>query len=306
MSTLSVGSDPELFIIDKNGKPKSAIGLIKGTKDNKYDLGNGIKIFPDNVNLELNIPACNSSKSLCEVIRKSFSKITKELSPYTIKLQASGYYPEEECEHPDAKLFGCEAEYCAYQLEMVQAPSCTSTFRSCGGHIHLGYNKPLYPLTHPEDDTNESAFGKIRVIRMMDLFVGIPSLWLDNDPTSPDRRKLYGKAGTHRPKNYGVEYRATGNYWLSSPELVTLTFKLCDFVVNFVKNRNYEKLWKSDDECIAYSPEELQESINNSNKNLAQKLLNGVVKENMPKDLFNEIIKVASLPKKTLNVAWGI
>lgn len=305
-TTLLVGCDPEFLLVNpKNGQLKSAIGVVKGTKENKFDLGNGNKAFPDNVNVEVNINPGKSSDELVENLRKCLYSLIKAVHPYTVTLQASGEYPKSECEHDDAKVFGCEPEFDCYKLEIVQAPSCETTFRSAGGHIHLGYAENKYPLMAPDEEDGglQRAYGRVWVVRMMDLFMGIPSLWMDQDLTSPARRKLYGRAGTHRPKDYGVEYRPTGNFWLRSPATVRLIYDISKFVVDFVANKGHEKLWNGqpgseDEKCIAYDVEEIQSAINNSDKKLASKFLNGLVKQYMPPKLFTEIL-VASEPVST-------
>src|SRR5688572_19752976 len=113
-TTLLVGTDPEFMLRDKSGNLKSAIGVVKGTKENKVDLGGGSKAFPDNVNCEVNIPPGNSAAQLVENIRNCLYRLSKVVAPYTITLTASAEYPKKECEHPDAKVFGCEPEFDAY------------------------------------------------------------------------------------------------------------------------------------------------------------------------------------------------
>jgi hypothetical protein len=55
MALFSFGSDPEFMLVDSNGKYRSAIGIIHGTKEDKISLGNGHYAFYDNVLVEVNI-----------------------------------------------------------------------------------------------------------------------------------------------------------------------------------------------------------------------------------------------------------
>lgn len=299
MTRLLMGTDPEFMLSDtKTGQLKSAIGVIHGNKDVKVDLGNGARCFPDNVNAELNIVPGNSPESLSDIIYHALHALKKTVYPYQITLRASDSYPKKECEHPDAKVFGCEPEYCAYDLAMVQAPSCETTFRSCGGHIHLGYSEEKYPLLAPEEDNDgaDRPFGRVWTVRMMDLFFGIPSLWMDQDPTSAARRRLYGKAGTHRPKDYGVEWRSPGHFWMRSPETVKTAYLLSEWIVNFTAERGYRKFWKDDptmnvqEACFGYDVSALRSSIDNTNKEVASKFLNEIVKKYLPAELFSQIL----------------
>ncbi|GAF96989.1 unnamed protein product, partial [marine sediment metagenome] len=115
---------------------------------------------------------------------------------------------ELDCD--EARRFACDPDFDPYDISInVMAPDASEgTLRSCGGHIHLGNEK-----------VGDDFDMQLEVVKTMDIFLGMPSLLLDKDPTSQRRRELYGKAGAHRPKPYGVEYRALGNFWLSHPKL---------------------------------------------------------------------------------------
>lgn len=309
MSRVMFGSDPELMLYDKENSLKSAIPIIKGTKEKKINLGNGNLCFYDNVLCEMNIKPGRSRDEVISNFSDCFHRLVKIVNPYRLVPQASAKYPEAECKHPDAKVFGCDPEYCAYEMCQVVPPSCEDTFRSGGGHIHLGATSETYPLLAPttESDRADRDWGRIWVIRMMDLFVGIPSIFIDHDPTSAARRRLYGHAGTHRPKEeYGVEYRATSNFWLASPRILSLVYDLSMFAVNFVEEKRHEKMWQSESECTSYSIVELRKAINESNKELASKFMNEIVKPNLPSRLMNEIFKFSEPTIYNFYREWGM
>ena len=76
----------------------------------------------------------------------------------------------------------------------------------------------------------------------MDLFHGVISTILDNSSEAIERRKLYGRAGAHRPTGYGVEYRSLSNYWMKSPELVMLMDRLVEDVLKVMRDTASEDL----------------------------------------------------------------
>lgn len=315
---LTFGSDPEFFLRDRDGSLVSAIGRVKGTKEKKIDLGNGHNLFYDNVLAEMNVAASDSQEGSVENIRNCLYLASRNVYPNILCLGSSATYPPSECKHQDAKVFGCEPEFCAYRMEQITPPMCKDTFRSAGGHIHLGFKKASYPLLSPvnekasEDDQNEQIkireWGRVWVIRMLDLFVGVPSILLDNDPSSAARRRLYGKAGSHRPKDYGVEYRAIGNFWLASPKMTRLIYQLCTFVVGFVGEHRHELLWENEKKCVAYDPVELRKVIDGTDRDGASKMME-LIKKHLPEELVLEVFRLCepslSHPESFYR-EWGI
>jgi hypothetical protein len=51
----------------------------------------------------------------------------------------------------------------------------------------------------------------------MDLYLGVPSVLMDQ---GEQRKKMYGAAGAHRVKSYGVEYRTLSNFWIFEEKLI--------------------------------------------------------------------------------------
>lgn len=312
---LSFGSDPEFMVFDKNGSIKSAIGIVKGTKAKRIDLGNGHKLFYDNVLCEMNVSPGTDESEVIGLFADCFKRAATAIYPYRLRPQASCIYPPRECEHEDAKVFGCEPEFCAYEMQQLNPPTCEpgNTFRSAGGHIHLGCDTEVWPLKAPienvgtdDEDCSKRDWGRLWVVRMMDLFVGVPSLFIDHDSTSKARRQLYGKAGTHRPKDYGVEYRATSNFWLQSPKLTSLVYRLACFVVSFVGEQGHMQLWEDESTCKAYKIEDLREAIDNSNDAIARKLMEEIVKKYLPSKLYSEIFAMSQPKQYDFYKEWNL
>lgn len=234
----SFGSDPEFILIDEKGNLKSAINVLKKNKSNKIE-SKGNFFFYDNVLAECAIKPSFSKKELIANTRESLAELARLISPFKISSVSSGEFSNHELNHVDARKSGCEAEFCAYNLKKVSSKKIKKMFRSsnlrtAGGHVHLGV------------DLGKSHETCIMLVRMLDLFLGVPSLMLDSNESSFNRRKLYGKAGRYRQPSYGLEYRTLSNFWLSSPNLVELIYDLCDFTINLTNNKIYEKFWNVD------------------------------------------------------------
>ena len=268
MNPISLGMDPEAMVLSPDGKLKSAIGIVPGSKEEKCILKNGHAAYYDNVLAEFNLAPGRSKEEVVANLRDCLTQYSELVKPNRLILQASATYPKGECEHKDAKLFGCSIEMCAYEICVLSPPECKTTFRSAGGHVHIGYDGGVD--CPQEDRTQEEweealfqiAWQRIWVVRMCDLFLGIPSLLLDKDPSSAARRKLYGGAGTHRGcPGYGVEYRALSNFWLSRPSLVELIYDLATLAVKVtIEDRIHEKIWEEEIE-----PDLMRATINTAN-----------------------------------------
>jgi hypothetical protein len=111
----------------------------------------------------------------------------------------------------DVKQFGCEPSWDAYTGETKTPPidAMTHPWRYAGGHLHFS-----------DAPAVTSAKGKPtpqlrKIVKLMDLYIGLPLTCVFGDRLTYQRRKYYGQAGEFRPQTYshnryGVEYRTPG------------------------------------------------------------------------------------------------
>lgn len=199
------GADPEFFV-QKEGRPVSAYGLIPGDKKNPHQVGWGA-VQVDGMALEFNInPAKGEAgfiRNLNEVMRTILNMVP-EYQMYDLPVADFGFdYIQGQPE--EAKELGCEPDFNAYTMDINPRPNADAPFRTASGHIHIGWTKDV----DPHDAGHFEACATLS--KMLDVFLGIPSLIWDEDDR---RRELYGKAGSFRPKSYGMEYRTLSNRWL--------------------------------------------------------------------------------------------
>jgi len=224
-----LGADPEVFLLHSNKKPKSAIDIIKGTKENPFKISNdGHSVQVDNVLLEFNVPPSDHYEKMYNdiqvVIDWFYSNLPKGDE---VSMDSSMDFPKEELNHPKALEFGCDPDFSAWKVEMNESPNPDTTLRTAGGHIHISY-------------PNANMDKSLAIIRACDLFLGVPSVLFDNDTK---RRLLYGKAGAFRFKNYsdgsqGVEYRTLSNFWIKSKLMVEMIFDQMDKVFDYVNSND--------------------------------------------------------------------
>ena len=246
----TAGSDVEVFLKDKKGKIVSAVGLVGGTKEKPKPVPKGA-VQEDNVTAEFNILPAKSSAEFVENLTTVLTELNKIASDKGLSYHIQDFhnFSPEELDNPQAQTFGCDPDYNIYTSE--QNPpvdrKLIGNIRVAGGHMHFGFENP-----------EEHPLLRIRTIQWADILIGLPLAYIE--PPSI-RREFYGKAGSFRWKEYGVEYRTPSNIWISSPKIMSWTYKqMKDVAQRAISNEDpYRNVRR-------YNPDELIETINNSGK----------------------------------------
>ena len=294
----TMGTDPEFMLREKEtGKLISSIPYIKGTKYAPEILPCGAGLQRDNVVVEFATLPAGSEAAMVNNVRSAFMDIMTRLPKgHELVADPSACYDTDQLEHPEAQEFGCDPDHDAYEMTINTPPFCGDvTFRSCGGHIHLGYVKGTgYKfLLDP--------MGKIATVLVMDAVHGIISVIIDCSKAAIKRRDLYGKAGCHRPTEYGVEYRVLSNFWLKSPMLVMLMHRLSSDVLEIIRGGKHEELL--DD----IGKDNIKEIINDGNVKEATTILEQKIKpllSSESKEILNQCLSDAN--KYEMKKEWKL
>ena len=253
MSKILLGTDPEIFIENNKGEIVSAVGLIEGTKHEPFPIdeeGHFIQI--DNIAFEFNIPPCETAQEYIYHINhvKDYLAVIAKSHECKLSEKASGEIDPIHLQSEEAQTFGCEPDFNVYLKDLNSSPNTNTNLRCVGGHVHIGYPDPTF-------EKNE------RIVKVFDILVTLPSLMIDNDER---RRELYGKAGSFRVKDFGVECRALSNFWIHDNTLIEWVFYQTVKAVNLV-------LEDEDQLYIDKYSERVREAIDTNNKILAKELL---------------------------------
>jgi len=300
---ITIGTDPEFFLKKGDEYVSSQTAKIEGTKHEPVALKNGGTIQRDNVAVEFATVPAKTREGFVEKVR-SCLRDAHEMLPegHEMVVEPSATFGETQLTDPEAQEFGCDPDFNAYTVSMNEKPWCgDSTFRSCGAHIHVGCldddGTPIKGLEFLLEFD-----GKISAVKAMDLFHGIVSTVLDNSEASVRRRELYGKAGCHRPTDYGVEYRVLSNYWMKSPELVMLMDALTRDAMALIASGKLQGV------IDLVGEDELQNTINDGNVPAAQKIVDNYVLPNISTETMDYYqMCTENLPKyKSVKEEWGI
>lgn len=249
---ITLGCDPELFLVDGYSNHISAVGKFGGTKDEPFpitDMGHCMQ--EDNVALEFNIPPSADVESFNYNIGLvlDYLKGAAAEQGLFLDISSSAEFEDEQLATPEAQEFGCSSDYDAWTGMENDKPDADTNLRTCGGHIHIGYRKPSHKVN-------------LSIVKAMDLFLGVPSLFMDDDV---DRRIMYGKAGCFRPKEFGVEYRVLSNFWVADESLSTWAYNATIQAIEFINENGIDALDKYEDKIV--------KCINTNDKELATELM---------------------------------
>jgi len=248
----TLGTDPEIFLYDTEKKMYvSAHDLLPGTKHAPHKLDKGA-VQVDGLAVEFNTDPAHTAEEFKDNIFTVLKQVRKMVDPkYAFSFRPRVFFPKKYFDAlPDhVKVLGCDPDYNAWTKTRNPRPKATdATLRSCGGHIHVGYEKDKIDPTS--------------VVKMMDLYLGVPSILMDKGEV---RKQLYGGPGAYRDKPYGVEYRTLSNFWI-------------------FQNRLIEWVWDNTSRAVAAAEqftlsEEDGESIVNAIKNNDKELATQLVKK---------------------------
>ena len=252
---VSLGADPEFFF-SKNG---SVVGSEKILPE-KGLVGRFVR---DGVQAELHPNASTCRALLGNEIHQCFFRLYHEIisqsEDLNIEVDSCVKISQEELDSlsEKSKVFGCAPSDNVHNPEGEKTSKITVDprkylHRSAGGHIHLGNTYKTYldesrGNEYKNDKSftgvynigmrTEKAFGENleTMVKMMDIIVGNTCVLIDRNPNNKERRKVYGKAGEHRKKEYGFEYRTLSNFWLRSYQLMSLVMGLARTAVLLVE-----------------------------------------------------------------------
>lgn len=244
---VTLGCDPEFFFTGSKGEttgaekvlPKDGITYTRGTDARHLDgmhtaIGDTSRIVIDGVQAELNPRPNPCRANLGNEIGACFRSLKKTLEDKGMKVSFAPVVKVSRKEmnslSDQSKIFGCAPSTNVYAKESeskILVDPKKYLKRSAGGHVHLGAERGC--------DAIVKALKNVEVlVPMLDAIVGNTCVLIDRDPNNAERRKNYGRAGEHRVKEYGMEYRTLSNFWLQSYQLMSLVMGLSRLAVHIV------------------------------------------------------------------------
>ena len=219
----TIGSDPELFLVDKDKNFVNAYnylgGQVKGTKEKPEATEYGA-IQVDGMAIELNTKPTIDREEFSDMLEDGLTDVKKRFPDLDISTECVQKFSKEFLKNQPSEsvILGCDPDYSAYRLQQNQAPNPEHLFRTAGGHIHIGWTEGVSVDSHQHLEMCAKAVKQLEVLI---------SYWSTAVEPPNDRTNLYGNYGCFRPKHYGVEYRTPSNFWLFNPDYRQEIFDRC-------------------------------------------------------------------------------
>lgn len=232
MSTVTIGCDPEFFIMKGDTSTVVPIcGLLGGTKEEPIQIpgmNNGFMMQEDGIAAEFNIPPADNARDFYNSVSSALLNIGSILNRkgYQASIINNLELQPEWCKKfPNIEQIGCDPDYIAYEQaegpkERVATPDKVGLIRGAGGHVHIGYPQELCP--------------PYILAQLCDLTLALPLLGNDRQGK---RRSFWGLAGLYRPKPYGMEYRTLSNFWIWSGSACATVGSTSLALVESIKNK---------------------------------------------------------------------
>lgn len=214
---LTIGADPELFV-KKGTRFISGHVFDFGSKTEPKETKHG-SVQVDGLALEFNVRPAHKKADFIRNIKGVLGDLealvrTQDAECSLHAVPTVHFGSEYISGLPlHVRTLGCNPDFSAYTGDVNEKPDGEVPFRTGAGHVHLGWTYNAYSMEHLE--------RCCELVRELDYYLGLPSLDWDKDY---ERRSLYGKAGTFRPKLYGLEYRVLSNAWVMNDELAGFIF----------------------------------------------------------------------------------
>ena len=220
MKFITIGADPEFFVLDPKGKPYPATLFAHGSKENPIlieELGNGFYEQRDNLSFEGNIPpaTCRGDFRLNMTFLRSYFEQKVAKFGYSLSPNGVEYFEKRYLHTAEGMEFGCSSVVSSWdstsgRIQSRPTPNLAKAkYRVAGFHIHIGID----PASHLFKNDNILA---IIIGRLFDLFLTMPSQVMKPEP---ERILSYGKYGMIRIKSYGVECRTLSSYFTQVDQL---------------------------------------------------------------------------------------
>lgn len=255
------GTDPEYLVLDEKDRPVPAHKVKFPSAKRKLTLEgyDHSKAFRDGYAVEINVTPVTCRQTITFEMQRALLGVTKLLPPgyklatvpaWKIDLKQMVGAPS------DVKQFGCSPSLCAYTGAQKIPPidAMSHEWRYSGAHLHFSayWEEGQYDnrtdeysmVPSPAEIQDPSTYPDM--VKLMDMYIGLPLTCMFHRPELYQRRRFYGQAGEYRAQDYGdfidddgnkqhsrgLEYRTPGPELWNLPWLASLALSTGRYIIH--------------------------------------------------------------------------
>lgn len=276
------GTDPEFFVLDAKGKVIPARRFLPDKKAHKGS-------FFDGLQAEITPIATGCLQTFSSHLWQKLLDVQAYAQKFdsTARITSRNHFhfsSEEMASFTEEDLqFRCSTSLNIYDDAGELPDAKQYPWRFAGGHLHIGCGR-------------KSPAVLKEMVRALDAIVGVAGVSLARNFDTPERRRMYGRAGEFRVPKHGLEYRVLSNFWLCSPLIYHLVFELMRYAYRLGEAGALDAVYEA-------SEEEIRHCINRCDVQLALKLIKR--NEILYTNIFNTIWRGGRASKKAMDTLYG-
>lgn len=246
--SLTLGADPEVFMVDGKGVVLPAFAYL-GKKPEftptitDYTPEKAVKSFYDGFQAEFTIPPQSCLGYTTDYIRIGLGQVRdagRALDPEA-RLVVDGVleipYDMRQAVDPQHLQLGCAPSRNAYGEPPMAVPAPEDLdIRFAGSHMHFGLETPersKYNRIKTVDGIYMTDEIVVRTVRLLDAILGVAMVSFGEGVQHPARRQYYGRAGEYRynGNESRLEYRVPDVNLIAHPATMNLLWEVGRVVV---------------------------------------------------------------------------
>jgi hypothetical protein len=242
---MNLGSDPEFWVVGKNGlvpsweRFKKKENLKRG--DFEVDGSSRIRVpYVDGFQAEVQAIPAGCIDSLTEGLYAKLQTaqeylLSSEKITFDTVQDVTPWLRGGEKEVGDGQLLelGCTPSKNVYGLEPIRVDGATLPWRPAGYHMHF--------------QTKLKEMALERAVRMLDAVAGVMSVSVFQGMEDPRRRTIYGRAGEYRTPKHGLEWRVLSSAVMVHPAVHHLMWNMARAAFVMAK-AGWEGIWDASEE----------------------------------------------------------
>jgi hypothetical protein len=250
-----------LLFTQKENKIFVASHAFKNRLTSKFSTNKSASSYVDGNFIAVEFKANESNDQYIYDLKHVLSETVSSINPYNIKIVSLNEFPLNESKKTNLDS-NKENIKNAYE-EKTKKTFCPTTIALCNSVI---------TITDKNSDFFENEKNKKYLITILDLFLGLSLIVLNDDPFTATCRQMSSQSGDYISMSKGIQYFIPGNNWFLNPNRTKIMIDLIKYSIEFVSRNEHSRFWDIDNDiCYGYDLKKIRSTIDNFDKKEAKR-----------------------------------